>query len=112
STMSSESAPRSSTKLAVGSTWASSTPSCSTIICLTFCSTDMHPPRWVETTTFDWKRLDSSELWHALATRKIGGDVLISRVGPLPETGTGGLGGSHDGNRRFNWPQSGMRLLA
>src|SRR6266446_10046104 len=44
STMSSESAPRSSTKLAVGSTWSSSTPSCSTMICLTFCSTDMHPP--------------------------------------------------------------------
>src|SRR5690242_3673956 len=38
STMSSESAPRSSTKCAVGVTSASSTPSCSTIICLTFSS--------------------------------------------------------------------------
>src|SRR5580698_8773726 len=47
--MSRESAPRSSTKLAVGSTWASSTPNCSTMICLTFCSTDMHPPEFLPT---------------------------------------------------------------
>src|SRR3954453_18917113 len=39
STVSSESAPRSSTKEAVGVTSPSSTPSCSTIICLTFSST-------------------------------------------------------------------------
>src|SRR5208283_2260249 len=46
STMSSESAPRSSTKEAVLSTWFSSTPSCSTMICFTFCSTDdMNPPQ-------------------------------------------------------------------
>src|SRR5439155_26054359 len=39
STVSSESAPRSSTKEAVGVTSPSSTPSCSTIICFTFSST-------------------------------------------------------------------------
>src|ERR1022692_1920646 len=44
STISSESAPRSSTKDALLSTWLSSTPSCSTIICFTFCSTAMIPP--------------------------------------------------------------------
>src|SRR4051794_31561432 len=45
STMSSESAPRSSTNEAFVSTWLSSTPSCSTIICFTFCSTAaMLPP--------------------------------------------------------------------
>src|SRR6202521_4213635 len=42
--MSSESAPRSSTNDALLSTWLSSTPSCSTIICFTFCSTAMLPP--------------------------------------------------------------------
>src|ERR1039457_6724954 len=43
STMSSESAPRSSTNEALLSTWLSSTPNCSTIICFTFCSTNaMH----------------------------------------------------------------------
>src|SRR5437667_3864315 len=46
STMSSESAPRSSTNEAVLSTWFSSTPNCSTIICFTFCSTAMLPPEW------------------------------------------------------------------
>src|SRR5712692_435225 len=44
STMSSESAPRSSTNEAVLSTWFSSTPNCSTMICFTLCSTDMNPP--------------------------------------------------------------------
>src|SRR5215212_11254922 len=44
STMSRESAPRSSTNDAVLSTCASSTPNCSTMICFTFCSTDMNPP--------------------------------------------------------------------
>src|SRR5437763_891588 len=39
STVSSESAPRSSTKEAFGVTSPSSTPSCSTIICFTFSST-------------------------------------------------------------------------
>src|SRR5258708_19749123 len=39
STVSSESAPRSSTKEAFGVTSPSSTPSCSTMICLTFSST-------------------------------------------------------------------------
>src|SRR3989442_10726683 len=38
STTSSESAPRSATKCAVGVTSASSTPSCSTMMCLTFSS--------------------------------------------------------------------------
>src|SRR5947209_6134900 len=45
--MSNESAPRSSTNDALLSTWLSSTPSCSTIICFTFCSTDMTPPEFV-----------------------------------------------------------------
>src|SRR5258708_7777642 len=56
STMSSESAPRSSTNDAVLSTWFSSTPSCSTIICFTFCSTAMLPPEW------GYKLIDSSDL--------------------------------------------------
>src|ERR1017187_9740411 len=43
STISSESAPKSSTNDALLSTWLSSTPNCSTIICFTFCSTNaMH----------------------------------------------------------------------
>src|SRR5882762_3433240 len=45
STISSESAPRSSTNEAVLSTWLSSTPNCSTMICFTLCSTDMSPPK-------------------------------------------------------------------
>src|SRR3990170_728277 len=45
STVSSESAPRSSTKDAVGVTSASSTPNCSTMICFTFSATEaMAPP--------------------------------------------------------------------
>src|SRR5581483_10793944 len=44
STISRESAPRSSTNDALLSTWLSSTPSCSTMICFTFCSTAMIPP--------------------------------------------------------------------
>src|SRR3569623_3790300 len=50
STISSESAPRSSTNDALLSTWLSSTPSCSTMICLTFCSTAdaIRPPIYTE----------------------------------------------------------------
>src|SRR5712692_8554130 len=59
STWSSESAPRSSTNDAVGVTSASSTPSCSTIICFTRSSTLAIPvpPRLLIAVRADWVRL-------------------------------------------------------
>src|ERR1022692_3319482 len=64
STMSSESAPRSSTNDALSSTWASSTPSCSTIICFTLSAIDaILPPGLFETP-------DSSRLRYILQAQK------------------------------------------
>src|SRR5271165_2299326 len=90
STVSSESAPRSSTKDALGVTSASSTPSCSTMICFTRSSTDAMRSAISFRSACQGRRT-------ALACRLAGAQAALSRgrrLGVVGRTGTllGGLG--------------------
>src|SRR5664279_2468614 len=82
STMSSESAPRSSTKEAVVSTWPSSTPSCSTMICFTLsATTDMSPPNG--TTKLRFYRVGAHFATRTLKSENCGAARSACRTTPL-----------------------------